>query len=700
MFYRLYNKICHLILTLRVSILSIFITLLIITVLAITTFNSIHFTKSMTYIAISLMEKTSDRVLHLLTDQANLGADRGKFSASLIEQGILKNTEDQLVPFTIDLTKSLPLVDGAYWGNEDGDFVYSKQHDDDSITTEYYNHLTVPVSRSITKWDKDGHIINRVTTSDINYDPRERPWYQQAKKEGKTIWTDIYHYKLQHVLGVTVASPTVHNGKFFGAFGIDINLKYLSDFISKQRIRENGFCFIITREGKLLVHPNTEIFNKAKNMKGQFINVHKTSIPLISQSLEKYIQSGEKNNVFSIDFNGETYMISYKPVASFKEYGWLIGVIVPRADFTKELQAIYMTTLAVGAVVLLLAMIFISGLISRIVKPLNLLVQETENIKLFNLEGEVEVKSRIKEIVHLRDAVHSMKNGLKLFQKYIPKVLVKQLIESGEDVRVGGVRKKLTIFFSDIQGFASITEKTDPNDFIIQMGEYFEELTNIIIEEKGTIDKYIGDSIMAFWGSPLPEMTPSHHAARAALDCQVKLGMLNKKWISEGQNPLITRIGIHTGEAIVGNLGSSERVNYTAIGDSINIASRLEAINKNYKTNIIVSGAVYKEIKDKFVMRFVDRVIVKGRTKGINIYELLGDDIRKIKFDFDSYRPVFSKGFSAYKQQNWDEAMSYFETCLEIYPEDNIAPIFIGRCTQYKFIPPDEEWVNMWVKAK
>ena len=434
-------------------------------------------------------------------------------------------------------------------------------------------------------------------------------------------------------------------------------------------------------------------------MKGQFINVHKTSIPLISQSLDKYIKSGEKNNIFSIDFNGETYMISYKPVASFEEYGWLIGVIVPREDFTKDLQAVYITTLAVGAVILLLAMIFISGLISRIVKPLNLLVQETENIKLFNLEGEVEVKSRIKEIAHLRDAVHSMKNGLKLFQKYIPKVLVKQLIESGEDVRIGGVRKKLTIFFSDIQGFASITEKTDPNDFIIQMGEYFEELTNIIIEEKGTIDKYIGDSIMAFWGSPLPEMIPSHHAARAALDCQAKLDMLNKKWISEGQNPLITRIGIHTGDAIVGNLGSSERLNYTAIGDSINIASRLEAINKNYKTNIIVSGAVYKEIKDKFVMRFVDRVIVKGRTKGINIYELLGEDIRKIKFDFAKYRPVFSRGFDAYKQQKWDEAISYFKTCLEIYPEDNIAPIFIGRCTQYKFIPPDEEWLNMWVKA-
>ena len=242
---------------------------------------------------------------------------------------------------------------------------------------------------------------------------------------------------------------------------------------------------------------------------------------------------------------------------------------------------------------------------------------ETENIKEFNLDGEIKINSRIKEVINLKDAIHSMKIGLKLFQKYIPKVLVRQLIESGEDIRIGGVRKKLAIFFSDIKNFTTISEKTDPNLLMLQMGEYFEALTQIIINEKGTIDKYIGDSIMAFWGSPLPDVNPCHHAAKAALRCQKKLDMLNAQWANKGNNTFYTRIGIHTGDAIVGNVGSTERFSYTAIGDSINVASRLEEINKNYKTKIIVSDAMYEEIKDQFILRMIDCVVVKGRSQSI-----------------------------------------------------------------------------------
>lgn len=661
-------------------------------VLSITVFNSIHYTKSMTYIAKSLMEQTSAKVLHQLNDETSLGAARSEFSAHMVEQGVLDDNESQLMPFTYDLTKALPLIDGAFWGDEKGNFVYSKEDSQQNITTELYSYKNSTVTRTTFNWDKSDHVIKRIASTELDYDPRVRPWYLQAKKEKKTIWTDIYYYKPIPDLGITVATPAYRHGKFYGVFGIDVNLKYLAELINKQRIREHGFCFIITKKGKLIVYPDHDVFATASPKKFEFLNVHDIPIPLISQSLDKFYKSGEKKQVFPFEYNGATYMVSYEPVPAFVNYEWLVGVVVPKSDFTKDLQSLYVTTLTIGIIILILGMIFISALISHIVQPIKLLVKETENIKDFNLEGEVVIKSRIKEIIYLKDSIHSMKKGLKLFQKYIPKILVKQLIESGEDVRVGGVRKKLTSFFSDIEGFTSICEKTDPNLLLIQMSEYFEELTQIIIKEKGTIDKYIGDSIMAFWGSPLPEAIPSHHAARAALFCQSRLGYLNAKWVSEGKVPLITRIGIHSGEAIVGNVGSSERLNYTAIGDSINIASRLEAINKNYKTRIIVSDVVYEQIKDAFILRFVDCVIVKGRSSGINIYELLSDNIQKIAFDITTYNATFSKGFHAYQQQQWDDAISYFNCCLDIYPTDNIAPIFIDRCAQFKLTPPDFEW--------
>jgi adenylate cyclase len=326
------------------------------------------------------------------------------------------------------------------------------------------------------------------------------------------------------------------------------------------------------------------------------------------------------------------------------------------------------------------------------VKPIKKLAAETEKIKNFNLDSDIPIKSKIKEVIYLRDAIRSMKIGLKLFQRYIPKVLVRQLIESGEDIRVGGIRKKLVVFFSDIENFTTITEKTEPNQLIIQMSEYFEELTQIIINEKGTLDKYIGDSIMAFWGSPLPVRRPCHHAANTALRCQLKLNELNAIWTKKGNSVLLTRIGIHIGDAIVGNLGSSERLNYTAIGDSINIASRLEEINKNYKTKIIVSDTVYEEIKDQFILRLIDCVVVKGRTQSCHIYELLGNDIQKIEFDLVAYIPLFNQGFLAYKQQRWTDAIIAFTRCLEIYPKDTIAPIFIIRCQHFKSEPPASGW--------
>jgi len=163
-------------------------------------------------------------------------------------------------------------------------------------------------------------------------------------------------------------------------------------------------------------------------------------------------------------------------------------------------------------------------------------------------------------------------------------------------------------------------------------------------------------------------------------------------WKQQGKPQLNTRIGIHTGEAIVGNLGSSERLNYTAIGDTINIASRLEGINKNYKTNIIVSEAVYEQIKHLFALRLIDCVIVKGRTQTSLLYELLSDDIRNLDFDLNLYRRHFEQGFTAYKQQQWDSALAAFADCLKIYPHDIIAPIFIARCHSYQTTPPAPDW--------
>jgi adenylate cyclase len=700
----LIHKLKHLIVTLRFSILSIFISLFIFTTVLIIIITSIRFTHTLSTAATQLMGYASTSVLRELTAGIRPAAIETKFAAHLIENDILnvpqisEMKDPDLMPFTYYLIKNMPFAISAYWGDKYGNFIYTKKEKDGTITTDIYKRQHVPATRTTIYRDKLGYIIKREPSSDLVYDPRMRPWYIEAQEKKKTIWTDIYFFHFfQRVnqgitTGITTASPVFKNNHFYGAFGIDINLDYLSQFTTNQIITPNGFSFIITNEGKLVAYPKRKPFVNLNVPAGQFINVNSVDLPLIRGSFEHYKQSGKKNLTFYYNVQGKSYLVTYEPIKDLAAYGWLVGVVVPEDDFTSSLNKINIIALSISLIVLILGIILVSSLITEIVKPIKLLVKETENIKNFNLEGEISIKSKIKEVLYLKDAIHAMKIGLKLFQRYIPKTLVRQLIESGEDIRVGGVRKKLAVFFSDIEDFTAITERIDPNLLMLQLCDYFEELSKIIFNENGTIDKYIGDAIMAFWGAPLPDDEPCYHAAYAALNCQTKLNELNALWKKQGKPQLITRIGLHSGDAVVGNLGSSERLNYTALGDTINIASRLEGINKTYNTKIIVSETVYEQIKDKFVLRMLDCVIVKGRTKSSCLYELLSDDIAKVPFDINAYRPTFEHGFSAYQYQRWDEALSSFKRCLQLYPADNIAPIFIERCTHLKANPPGPEW--------
>ncbi|CAM2939076.1 guanylate cyclase [Legionella steigerwaltii] len=682
------KKINNMIVPLRVSMLFLFISLFVTTILLILLVTTQRYSEALSRIAHQRMMNESLLILNKLHKNLMPAQIHSQFAAHLIQEEVIQNSALQIMPLTVNIVKMIPIADGAHWADEKGNFIFSLKEPNGSITTNIYQRNHGVATRTIINRDIQGKIIKKYLSNDLRYDPRTRPWFLLAKKEKTTIWTNVYLFYFLHNKGVTVSTPAFKNGKLFGVFSLDINLNDLSQFIKKiQKITPNSYVFIVDKEGSLIIASGDSSFTKLIAN----TDVHSTS--LIDRTFQEYQRKGGTGLLtFSYLYNNQTYMVTYVPSITFATHGWFIGIIAPQNDFISNLRKMNLVTIYISLSILILGIFLVSSLVSHIVKPLKILVAETENIKQFNLGNKIVIKSRIKEVIQLRNAVNSMKLGLKLFQKYIPKVLVRQLIESGEDIRTGGVRKTMTVLFSDIKGFTTIVEKMDPSELMQQMGEYLEELSQIIIDEKGTIDKYIGDSIMAFWGAPLPDEQPCHHAARAALRCQKKLDELNKIWQQKGKEAFFTRIGIHMGDAIVGNLGSSERLNYTAIGDTINTASRLENINKNYGTKIIVSDTVYEIIKDQFILRMIDCVVVKGRTQSCCIYELLTDDIQNLEFDLHAYNSAFEQGFLVYKQQLWDEAIEHFKRCLEIYPADLIAPIFIERCQHFKSNPPKPGW--------
>jgi adenylate cyclase len=209
------------------------------------------------------------------------------------------------------------------------------------------------------------------------------------------------------------------------------------------------------------------------------------------------------------------------------------------------------------------------------------------------------------------------------FSKFVSKTVVDELLKKPEMLKLGGEKKALTVLFSDIRGFTTLSERMTPEQLVDYLNHYLQAMTDIVIKYDGTLDKYVGDEIMAFWGAPIPQQEHAILACKAAIEMMNKLHEMNVQWRQQGMDSLDIGIGINTGEMIVGNVGSSSRMDYTLIGDSVNLGARLEGTNKVYGTHIIVSEFTYEQVKDHVLVRELDLIKVKGKDRPVTIYELL-----------------------------------------------------------------------------
>jgi adenylate cyclase len=282
------------------------------------------------------------------------------------------------------------------------------------------------------------------------------------------------------------------------------------------------------------------------------------------------------------------------------------------------------------------------------------------------------------------------------FERYVSPGVIRLIEQDPKKYfKQGGELKELTIMFSDIRSFTSIAEGLTPDELVGLLNEYLGEMTDILFKRWGTLDKYIGDAMMGFWGSPFPQTDHALRACSAALDMSARLEELNLKWEIEGKKPLEIGIGIDTGQVNVGNMGSSRRFAWTVMGDHVNLASRLEGQNKQYHTARIISEFTYAQVKNEFVCRDLDRITVKGKTKPVKIYELMA-----FSKDADKYRDLLTRwndAAAAYYQQSWDEAIQTFESLLSRYPDDGPAHRFIKRSHAKRFEAPDPAWDGVFV---
>ena len=295
------------------------------------------------------------------------------------------------------------------------------------------------------------------------------------------------------------------------------------------------------------------------------------------------------------------------------------------------------------------------------------------------------------------------------FGQYISPDLIDKMFANKQEPKLGGETGVHTAFFSDIQSFSSFTEVLEPEKMVNLMNEYLTEMTNVLLSRNGTLDKYIGDAIVAFYGAPVPVKDHEYQACMTALDMKDHLEILREKWRSEEGWPEIVhnmqhRIGLSSGPMVTGNMGSTMRMNYTMMGDNVNLAARLEASAKQYGIYIQVSESTYKVVKDKFDWRFLDYVRVKGKQLPVKVYELIAEKGKMNDTD-KAVLEAFSQAQELYFNQDWDNAINGFKECKELedmFPgrSENPSNVYLKRCYQLKENPPGKDWDGGWVLTK
>ena len=281
------------------------------------------------------------------------------------------------------------------------------------------------------------------------------------------------------------------------------------------------------------------------------------------------------------------------------------------------------------------------------------------------------------------------------FEQYVSTSIVEEMLKHPEKLHLGGVRKFLTVLFSDIRGFTSISEGMESQELVVFLNGYLTEMTEIVLKYHGTLDKYMGDAIMAIYGAPVEQPDHARRACASALEMMSRLRELQATWRAQGKPVINIGIGINSGLMTVGNMGSEKRFDYTVMGDNVNLGSRLEGTNKEYGTNIIISEFTQAQTQGEFVTRELDFVRVKGKREPVRIYELIGQpgDV-----DADALAAIqqFEAGLVSYRHRQWQSAIEAFSDVLRLRPTDAPSRLYLERCQAYQQTPPPDDWDGVY----
>src|SRR3984885_807939 len=524
---------------------------------------------------------------------------------------------------------------------------------------------------------------SRIASSD---DARARPWYQKAVAAGGWIvWPPPYSFN-EGTTGISACLAIYEQGRSMGVFRADFTTSDINEFLNR-----------VIQDRKLLLFVDT--------LSGESLGVgSEMSLPsdaLVEQSRKLYELDQPKLGAGQISFRsfqlaGQRYVSVVTPFTLPSGLTFLTGVVGLESDFLGSAQNNLTMTAMIGLVALTAGTLFAIWLSHQLATPLTKLSNDLEQVGRFELTNQPPPKSAVREIVIVGDSLDRMKSGLRSFVKYVPRDVVRELILQKQDAARGGALRRLTLFFSDVAGFTRISENLGPTEVFAELGDYFELVTDIVVERfGGTLDKFVGDGIVAFFNAPGAIERHAEMACQAALEVVQKLSDVEAERRAANRPIFQTRIGLHTGEVLVGNIGTQHRLSYSAIGDAVNLSSRLEGLNKLYGTLILASGQTKTETDDRFEWRYIDRVAVLGRSQCTDVFELLGYRGTVSSSNLE-LRDEYEAGLQKYFDGDFQNAAIHFAAVLTHQPEDGASQVLLARCHELALSPVPGLWSGIY----
>ncbi|MEI6556808.1 MAG: adenylate/guanylate cyclase domain-containing protein [Rhodospirillaceae bacterium] len=526
----------------------------------------------------------------------------------------------------------------------------------------------------------------------VRYDPRQRRWYQTAMlRDGLTI-SDVYAFSGTGALGLTVSERITDGaGAAVGVVGADISLQSLARFLDQRRIGGRGVVFILDEDGRLIGHPRAGLTVSGSGEQTAIVRAEDAADRVVADAVRRRAGGGGDQFRGRLGEQDEEFLVAFHPCQSSFGRAWVVGIAAPVEAFVGPIQRASLIFLGFGVLVIGIAVV-VAVLLSRLIsRPIQALTRESDRIRHFDLAERPVVRSGIVDVDTLAASVDRMKSGLRSFGAYVPKELVRHIIASGDGTEVGGTRRLLTVLFADIRNFSSISEALSPEDVLERLSQYFDVMSHAIHETGGAVDKFIGDAIMAMWNAPSPDPGHALSACRAVLACIEAERTLNKAFLAAGHQPFRTRFGLHTGTAVVGNVGSRDRMQYTALGAMVNLASRVESLNKRYGTGCLITGPVEAAARGHLLVRMVDIVIPVGTSVATPLFELVGPAVGAPAADI-ARCALWTLAFERYRARDWPQAIEAFGDYLAHHEGDPAAVMLLDRCRLYRESPPPADW--------